>query len=754
MSLIPRLFRAGARVICGLMPFGGLALAQSPPEAPVSQLQQIVVTAQRREENLQNVPISMDAITGTALENLGDKDFFDYATTIPNLSVGIGTGAGGAGSGFGVSTSRAVTIRGVAGNNTTGLYVDDTPVPLSLDPRVLDVDRIEVLRGPQGTLFGAGSMGGTVRIIMREPALDNVSGKVEVDGFDVNHGGGGYSADGTVNIPITSDAALRLSAFSAFDPGYFTRVWGVDTAPSVELLPGSPSGSKSNVGASQSTGLMASIRIAPSAIPGLSITPIYIYQRHNSNGYPLADYTPTNLVQNRPLNVPEAVADTWDFAGITAKYDTSFGRFVALGTYFYRDGYDLEDGTDFAAGVVPGLPYFVAAPIANNLYTRTSTGEVRFESALRGPVQIVVGLFTQLDERHWVEIWNAPGANVASGGVLGTDQLYFNNSPNADRQRAAYLNVTYDMTTALQISAGVREEYLNHEFTNVATGWFNGGPSAVPGNHGETDTAPRFTARYEFATNHMVYASAAKGFRIGGQNVPLPPLCDSALAAAGLTNASPFSSDSLWSYEVGTKNAWVDDRVKSRVAAYRIDWSKIQQTTLLPEATCGFAVTTNSGAAVSEGAEFELDAAVSSHLTANINAGYEDAKITAVSPGSLTVVGQPLNQVPKWSGSVTGQYSVPVGERSYFLRGVWTYAGSRISYNNIQTGRELGSYNLFNFRTGFDQGPWEVAFFLDNLFDVRGNLGDLLPESGELTGRPRYLITTPRTIGLHLYRGF
>jgi iron complex outermembrane recepter protein len=388
------------------------------------------------------------------------------------------------------------------------------------------------------------------------------------------------------------------------------------------------------------------------------------------------------------------------------------------------------------------------------LYTETWSGEGRFESTLSGPVQFVIGLFSELDERRWLEVWNAPGANAASGGTLGTDLLYLNNSRNADRQRAEFLNISYDISPTLQIAAGVRREYLDHSFTNVADGWFNGGPSIVPGNHGENDTAPRFTARYEFAPNQMVYASAAKGFRIGGQNVPLPPLCASALAAAGLTNGSPFSSDSLWSFEVGSKNSWLDDRLKSRVAAYRIDWSQIQQTTLLPESTCGFAVTTNSGAAVGKGAEFELDAAILDNFTVNLAAGYENAKITEATAGSLTVVGQPLNQVPAWTGSATAQYTVPLGARAGFLRGVWTYTSSRISYNNIQTGRELGAYNLLNLRSGFNQGPWELALFVDNVFDVRGNLGDLLPESGELTGRPRYLITTPRTIGLHLRRDF
>jgi iron complex outermembrane receptor protein len=214
----------------------GPAQAQVAASGPGAGIEEVLVTAQRRVESLQSVPVSMDAISGATLENLGDKNFFDYATSIPNLTVGIGTGAGGNGSGFGVSSTRSVTIRGVAGNNTTGFYLNDTPLPLSLDPRVLDIDRIEVLRGPQGTLFGAGSMGGTVRLITRQPSLEETSGKVDLEGSKVNHGDGGYSADATLNVPlIKGEVALRISAFSAFEPGYFTREWGFVTSPPVAL---------------------------------------------------------------------------------------------------------------------------------------------------------------------------------------------------------------------------------------------------------------------------------------------------------------------------------------------------------------------------------------------------------------------------------------------------------------------------------------------------------------------------------------
>ncbi len=729
--------------------------------APANALEEIVVTAQRRSETMQEVPISMSAISGATLENLGAKNFNDYAGSIPNLAIGTGAGAGGNGNAFGVSSTRAVAIRGVAGNNTTAFYLNDTPVPMSLDPRAVDIDRIEVLRGPQGTLFGAGSMGGTVRLVTRGANADTLSGRVAAEASQVNHGGGGYSVDGTVNLPIVHDLiGLRLNAFSSFDPGLYTRTWGGPQdarSPSLPYPPGgAPVGSKDHVGAEQNTGFSASMAITPHAIEGLSIVPMYMYQHSNSNGYPLADYQPDYFTQTRPFDVPESVEDTWNFAGLTLKQETKFGRFVASGTYFYRRAFDFEDTSDINAIVFWGIPYYVPAPLLNTLYTRTYTQEARFESTFTGPLQFVVGGFHSHSDRRFYEIYNAPGLNAATGGALGTDLEYTQNTPNTDRERAWFIDATYRITEAFQVSAGVRQAHLEHAGAYTADGPLNGGVSGPPdsySSHGENDTAPRFTAKYQFAPEQMLYASAAKGFRIGGTNSKLPSICDADLANLGIKNGDSFKSDSLWSYEIGAKNAWANNRFRSRVAAYRIDWKGIQQSVYLP---CTFNIVSNSGAAQSTGAEFELDMALVDHLTVNLALGYEDAKITEATEQSRTVVGQPLTGVPKWTGSLTSQYTIPLGERNAFVRGQFDFTGARTSFNNVAPpeGRALPSYGILNLRTGMDQGPWETTLFVQNLFDKRGVIGDLIPEGAELAGRPRLFVVRPRTIGLQIRREF
>jgi len=498
------------------------------------------------------------------------------------------------------------------------------------------------------------------------------------------------------------------------------------------------------------------MKIAPQFVPGLTVTPMFMYQHANSNGYPLADYTPDNFTQTRPLDVPEAVEDTWSFGSLTVRHESSFGRVILSGTYFYRRAYDLEDTTDSHAIVFWGLPYYVPAPLPNVLNTRTWTGEARFESTFSGPLNFVVGFFDSLSERHFRENYFAPGLNVASGGTIGTDLEFTQNTPNADRERAEFIDLTYKPIEQLQFSAGVRRAYLAHEAAYTADGPLNGGTSGPPDtytNASEHDTAPRYTAKYQYAPNQMVYASAAKGFRIGGTNSVLPPICAADLAALGIKNGGSFNSDSLWSYEIGSKNSFADDRIRTRVAAYRINWKGIQQSVYLP---CTFNVVANSGAAQSKGAELEMDLAPMEHLTLNLSLGYEDAKITEATAQSRTVVGQQLTGVPKWSGSATAQYVIPMGIRTAFLRAQYEYTGARKSFNNIAPpdGRPLGSYGLLNLRTGFNQGPWELTLSARNVFNKPGVIGDLIPEGAELAGRPKLFVTRPRTVGLELKREF
>jgi outer membrane receptor protein involved in Fe transport len=741
--------KANARVVGGETTIlaaavcAALRAAAADTSPSDTTLETVTVTAERRSESIQEVPLSVTAISGDTLAKFSAQDFADYAHAIPNLSFGTG-------SDFGVTNGRTITIRGITGGRyryglaTTSFYVDDTPVPLSLDPRVLDLERIEVLRGPQGTLFGSSAMGGTVRLITKPGDPKNVSGFVDVQGFDINHGGAGYDLSGTVNVPLVADEmALKVSAYSSYKPGIFTREWGVVTTPGYSLPPGTTPGKETHVGDDIEYGGIMTLSYTPAALPGLTVTPMVIYQSARSNGLPLADFNPDNLVQLRPLDIEESTLDEWSFKSLTAKYQADFGTFIASSTWFHREALDNEDGTEATTTVFgqnyvtpPIPPVYLASPAPSFLDSTSFTQEVRFESAFKGPVQVIVGGYYNHGTSHTGQDITIPYIDGQPG--------YIQEVPHASNEVAEFGDISFKPIPAVELSAGVRQaslQYVEHKFWY---GWINEGLEDVLVSHSESAITPRYTAKYQITPDAMVYANAAKGFRSGGANA-VPAYCGA--------EGGAFKSDSLWSYEVGSKNTLFDGRMNTRLAAYRINWSNIQQSILL---ACTYSVTQNAGAATSTGAEFEADIAPLHGLNLSLGAGYDNAKITEVPAGATGfVVGQELNGVPKLTASLLGEYTVPASFGEAFVRSQVSFTGRSVSYSVIPVqdgGRVRNAYSLVDVHVGGTSGPYELSVFAKNLFDTRANLGDEQSETVELQTplRPRWMIEQPRTVGLEL----
>ncbi|HEY7962970.1 MAG TPA: TonB-dependent receptor plug domain-containing protein, partial [Steroidobacteraceae bacterium] len=310
-------------------------------------LEEIIVTAQKRSENEQSVPMSMTTFSSAALEQKSINDFFDYATKVPNLAF--------APTGDGVGTARTVSIRGISGQNVTGFYIDDVPLPDSVDPRVLDIDHIEVLRGPQGTLYGARSMGGTVRLITKTPDLTTTSGEIHAGVSDTDHTDRpNYTVDGVLNTPLGADwIALRLTGFYDYQAGYFKRSYCTDPATAgVTCFPLSTSGRTTvgNVADLGTYGGSASVTIK--LTDDLTITPRAMLQRAEYNGFPLGDFNsmpgngigfpvpsgpytlpqPLNtndFTQARFFNIPEGGYDAWGLYSLTVHWKTGVGDFTS-----------------------------------------------------------------------------------------------------------------------------------------------------------------------------------------------------------------------------------------------------------------------------------------------------------------------------------------------------------------------------------------------------------------------------------------
>src|SRR5215469_10384003 len=764
-----------------------------------SGLEEVIVTAQKRAESEQTVPMSITTFSATTLQQKAITEFFDYATKVPNLAF--------APTGDGVGTARTISIRGItgiAGDGTTGFYIDDVPLPDSIDPRVLDLERIEVLRGPQGTLYGARSMGGTVRLITQTPDLSKFSATVHGSLSDTDRTDRpNYTADAVVNIPIVQDQiALRLTGFYDYQAGYFKRSWCTDPATAgVTCFPLSTTGrtTLSNVAALDTYGGSASLTIK--AGDAVTITPRIMMQRADYNGLPLGDFnvTPQNGIgfpvppgpftlpsplnttdfnQARFFDVPEGGSDWWDLYSLTVHWNTGVGELVSSTAYFDRKVNETEDETEFVwAALVGGGAPPQPGPIQEIKDYQSFVQEIRFASTLSGPLQFVFGGF--YSDFHgripFASLYppaTVPGIddifnNGMPGNSMGIPNLIFAQDYHTDIQEpAVFGELYYNITPALKATAGLRwyqvKATSHGYFAGYATGSFDTviGPEATTKQSG---TNPKFELDYQFAPDQMVYGLASKGFRPGGVVPIVPPGsagtandCVAALAAVNpnlkIEDTRSYQSDSLWNYEIGTKNTLLDHRVILNAAAFDIRWSNIQQQILLG---CGFQFISNAGAAESKGGEIDLRARATDHLDVSLGFVYQDAKTTEKG-NSPQPVGSPVFQVPDWTGNGALTYTFPLTSSWNSVSVIdYSYVGSSYSANNNPTEpRKRPAYRLLNARFAFAHGATELALVGKNLTNEVTNLADNRSIAAEVPGRPRLFLNQPRTIGIEFTQRF
>ena len=782
------------------------ANAAAEPTSQAGGLEEVIVTAQKRSESEQSVPMSMTTFSSAALEQKSITDFFDYATKVPNLAF--------APTGDGVGTARTVSIRGISGDNVTGFYIDDVPLPDSVDPRVLDIDHIEVLRGPQGTLYGARSMGGTVRLITKEPELSKFSATVHAGLADTESTSRpNYTGDAVVNIPLIRDEmALRLTGFYDYEAGYFKRSYCTDPATAgVTCFPLSGSGrtSVSTVAALDTYGGSASLTVK--AGDAVTITPRLMTQRAGYNGLPLADFnnlpgngigfpapsgsstlpsplTTTDLTQARFFNIPEGGTDWWNLYSLTLHWKAGLGEFVSSTAYFDRRVDETEDQSEFVwAAITSGAcanpsPYCfppAPGPIEEIKSYQRFVEEARFASQLPGPVQFVVGAFYS-DFHGRVpfaglyppsEVPNLD--NELTGGAPnnpdGIPNLIFLQAFHTDIQEpAVFGELSWAITKALKATAGLRWYQVKTTSSGFEEGLAVGGGAVIKAisplvTDKENGVNPKFELDYRITPDQMVYGLASKGFRPGGVVPIVPPGtpgtfndCVAALAAVNpnitLADTRSFRSDSLWNYELGAKTAWLDHRVILNAAAFDIRWNNIQQEIFLQ---CGFQFVANAGAAESKGGELELRARATEQLEASIGLGYQNAKITELGE-SPQPVGSPVFQVPDWTGNASLQYTMPVTNTWNLVSGLdYSYMSSSFSgTNGAALPRKRPAYRLLNARFAFSNGATEFALFGKNLTNEVTNLGDNRSIAAEVPGRPRLFLNEPRAIGVEISEHF
>lgn len=703
-------------------------------------LEEVIVTASKREERLLDVPAAIDTLSSGTIERLGIASFDDYAGLIPNLDQRS----------FGAPGSGTVIIRGLntgpqQTTNTVGFYLDDTPFTASgafsvgstvtPDPDLSDVERIEVLKGPQGTLYGASSLGGLVRIISKRPDLKEFSGSATMSGSSVDDGGSGYGMRASINAPLSQDrVGLRLSGFYRQDPGFVTNI---------------ATGSK-DVNEATSYGGKFSLlsRLGDNAdllINGL-------YQKIEADGSSAQDNVTDTL---QPL-YGKRIFSSYFNSTYEAKYQTLAGTLnwnVGPGTLTSTLAYaeyrtsTLADYTNVYGPLLAGfLPPGTGLKADPGPRMKKSTMEVRYASERIGAFEFLAGAF-YTDEKNTYPI-ALVAENIATGAVLPPpfgnilDTLTHSNY----EEYAAFGNLTFYFSDALDLTLGARYAHNDQNVDITRSGLLLGVfvPTTTEFVFDDNATTYLATLRWRLSESLSTFVRAASGYRPGGPqtNVLFP-------------DAKPFDADGVWNYEIGVKGSFPDRRLGFSASAYHIVWDDIQINVLRG----GFVFLGNGGKGEVNGFEFEAQLAPTDHLSLGLSVGYNDTKlvdIDAEASASLGAVkGDAFPLSPKWGGAFTIDYRVPLMVDWVGTLGAsWKYTGERpSSFSAAATNPniDLPSYSTVDLRAGLERGPWKLALRVDNVTNEAG-LASFSSDkifAGQITPSSAVLIR-PRTYGLSL----
>ena len=757
-------------------------LAQSADPANVGE---VVVTAQRREEVLQKVPLSVSALTGSMLQSRGVTRLEEYFAMVPGFSysqIGAGERNGQNLAIRGVANTRIFNVQDGTAAQTVGFYINDVPIQ-AVDNKLFDVGRVEILKGPQGTLYGQASLGGTVKIETAKPSLDRFQATVEGTGSSTFGHAASADLNAMVNVPLVEGKlAARAVAYHRYAGGYIDWVPADPARPfarAVSFTGGTPAQIAASTGqntpnvvedANHETTTGARLEFKYQPTDALQISPFIWYQDRSA---PFDNEYDRNLnaglIQRR--FVVSTRSENFLLMGLPIQYSNDWATFTSVSGYYKRKAGWLQDLNTLAfnnfGGTASGGLAVVSVPVVRNVSTSYSQ-EFRVSSNKEAQPKwldwVVGGSFYQ-EMRYSPIFWQAPGFNAAAApgkGIPRADELI----QAADQHFkyhswGAFGDITVHFTDQLSFAAGVRYYDIGQRFIrndngalapcNASAGWCN----SANATQSESGFTPRFNLSYKPTDNNMLYVSAAEGFRAGGFNNAAQlssSQCSAAVAATGIDPTSPgFKSDSTWQYEVGSKNSFGGGRFTLNGSAFMIDWTNLQQSIALTafDPKCAFSATANVGTAKVKGFELEANARPAPPVLVGANVSYTHARIGAPPVGAPNRQGQPVQGVPDWSGSAYAQYDFEVlGKYNSYLRVDWQYVGKRKGpgFAPGNTFYDVKAYDVTNLRFGVTVKNVETILFLDNAFNKIMEFG-ALPLAGE-TFTNQVLIGRPRTAGV------
>jgi len=713
---------------------GAIVLYTTPPDDPkpradASTLQQVVVSAARRREPVREVPLKVDVLQAEALERTGARELADYVADMP----GVNLLHGGAYAG-------SLSIRGLAtasvGAASVGVYVDDVATGSSapyglgavtpLDMGLLDLNHIEVLRGPQGTLYGAGAMGGVIKYVTNDPDTGEFSGSVRVGASSTAGGGVGYTTSGVVNAPIKEDvAALRVAAYTTHFGGYVDAI-----GPAAEK----------DVNRGTTTGARVSGLLTPAR--GLSVRLTATGQEARRDGYDFEDLNPaTGQFPSgqgaRRVGSPEPYRVRTKLVGLDIEYDLGWARLNAITSAQDVNLDAQQDATYLIVPVLNSVGVPATSSSASSLGTQHRVSqEFRLTSRASRDVEWLAGLYINR-ERSSV----AGNIQYATAAGPGTLDLFDTVKPATYRDLALYGDVTWHATPALALTGGVRVGRMEQRYTNTSSGLLAGAASSSGGTSKETATTWLATAGYALDRQSQLYVRAASGYRPGGPN---------GLMATTSPKIKPsFTSDSLWSYEAGYKATLLDRTLSVEAALYDIEWRDIQQPT-----TDGiFSFLTNGGKARIVGTELNVSWLPSAQWRVDGALSLIDAKMRADAIGLGAHAGDAIPNTARATATLAAS-------RTFELAGHPAYAGLNARHISDRHAGFPGSpilpdyntpgYTVYGLQAGVDFERYKLSAYVRNL----GNKQGISAVSVNSPTAAKATVIEPRTIGVALSASF
>jgi outer membrane receptor protein involved in Fe transport len=763
--------------------------AAATAEGPA--LEEIVVTAEKRASTVQDTPISITAVSGADLAARGITDFSTLAAETPGISMRNN------GPGQTEFEMRGMTSSG--GNSpTVGFYLDDVPMTspaaaqngkVVIDPSLYDLNRAEMLRGPQGTLYGAGSMGGTVKLVTNQPDPQAFHVSGEATGSETNGGGFNYTVNGMLNLPLVDNQmALRLVGTDSHTSGWIDRIVLSDFP-----LPNPTGFFRGNVlgapvaedykqsNAEHLAGARATLLWQVS--DNFTLTPTVFYQRVTQDGPSAYDSVPGTMAHYQPFDIAEPYSDQFTLGALTANYHAPSFDITSVTARWTRRSVQTQDTSESFENpftcitIAPGcgeLPFYGPNGVGSGPVVGTETDpssqvseELRIASTGDGPLRGVAGVFYSDFNSQWQ--LNTQSQNNLSyvdfsnfTTPAATTTVWGLNEPANIRQWAVFGEGTWAITPAFKATAGLRLFSYVSDLSMYFAGWGSplGGatPSTTNVSQSENGVDPKLNLSYEFSKDLMVYATAAKGFRPGGGNQPLPNFPPPNAPANFNYKAWPtsYKSDSLWSYEVGEKARFLDRHLTVNASLYYEDWTQIQ----LEELPFGYPLFDNSGDAKIYGAELELRALLATGFTLSASGAYTHAKLEPGPHYTIVMQGQPVGaptstvvpDVPEYTANIGLDYNHRLdGPLSLVAHADYTYTGQRYDLVAINQGQmwSLPGYALANLRIGVNIGSdWAVSLFCSNLANNHPALENMTALNLANPDFNRVLTAQPRTIGL------